>query len=169
MTRYLYADNLYETVADVEKAVTAFKVRLDNNPTDWCAVKPLIETRKIVIHSPSPEAPLDPDGSDEPKLVKSSSNNPVPVYTHIYGDPFSDEEINNLIGSNQNMYNVFAVHDGDNHTYVSEPEAMSLVSQMRTSYANWKNADKYFDTQVDEGQDSIEINVSNEDMTQYVS
>jgi len=169
MARYIYAHNAYKTVADVEKAVTAFKARLDNNPTDWCGVKLVTKTKLVAIHSPAPDAPLEPDGSDVPRLVKSSSNIPIAVETHDYGEPLNDEEIKNLVGSNQNFYNVFAVHDGDNHTYVSEPEAINIISNMRASYAKWKQVDKYYDTQVSEGEDNIEINVSNEDMTKYVS
>ena len=168
MTRYLYADNLYETVEDVEKAVTAFKLRLDNNPTDWCGIKPVTNTKTIAIHSPSSEKPIKPDGSDTPTIVKSASNTPTSVTAHEYGAPLTDDKIKNLVGSNTNFYNIFAVHDGDNHTYVSEPEAISFVTQMRTSYARWKKADKYYDTKVDDGQKPIEINVSNEDMSQYV-
>ena len=168
MTRYLYADNLYKTVAEVKKAVTAFKSRLDNNPTDWCGIKPVTNTKTIAIHSPSSEKPLEPDGSDTPTIVKSASNTPTSVTAHEYGAPLTDDEIKNLVGSNTNFYNIFAVHDGDNHTYVSEPEAMSLVTQMRTSYARWKKADKYFDTKVDDGQNAIEINVTNQDMSEYV-
>tara|TARA_Y100000015_G_scaffold32072_1_gene31811 strand:- start:436 stop:930 length:495 start_codon:yes stop_codon:yes gene_type:complete len=164
MTRYLYADNLYETVADVEKAVTSFKLRLDNNPTDWCGLRLVTESRILTVHSPS-SATLEPDGSDTPAIVKSSSSEPMAVNAYNYGDLLTDEQINGLFGSNENFYNVFAVHDGDNHTYVSEPEALNLISQIRTSYARWKKADKYYDMQVDGG---IEIDVSNEDMAQYV-
>ena len=164
MTRYLYADNLYETVADVEKAVTSFKLRLDNNPTDWCGLRLVTESRILTVHSPS-SATLEPDGSDTPTIVKSSSSEPMAVNAYNYGDLLTDEQINGLFGSNENFYNVFAVHDGDNHTYVSEPEALNLISQIRTSYARWKKADKYYDMQVDGG---IEIDVSNEDMAQYV-
>ena len=59
-----------ETVEDVEKAVTAFKLRLDNNPTDWCGIKPVTNTKTIAIHSPSSEKPIKPDGSDTPTIVK---------------------------------------------------------------------------------------------------
>jgi hypothetical protein len=36
---YVYANQSYDTQAEVEAAVTAFKTRLDNNPTDWVRVK----------------------------------------------------------------------------------------------------------------------------------
>jgi hypothetical protein len=36
---YFYAQQSYDTVAQVEAAITAFKSRLDNNPTDWATVK----------------------------------------------------------------------------------------------------------------------------------
>jgi hypothetical protein len=36
---YLYIGQQYETQSEVEAAVTAFKSRLDNNPTDWVDVQ----------------------------------------------------------------------------------------------------------------------------------
>jgi len=36
---YFYAQQSYDTQAQVEAAITAFKSRLDNNPTDWVTVK----------------------------------------------------------------------------------------------------------------------------------
>lgn len=35
---YIYANQTYNTTEEVEAAVTAFKSRLDNNPTDWVNV-----------------------------------------------------------------------------------------------------------------------------------
>ena len=37
--RYSYKQTEYETIEEVNAAVTALKSRLDNNPTDWCVVK----------------------------------------------------------------------------------------------------------------------------------
>jgi hypothetical protein len=37
--RYVYAQNDYQTIEEVNAAVTSLKNRLDNNPTDWCVVK----------------------------------------------------------------------------------------------------------------------------------
>lgn len=37
--RYVYKQTEYETIEEVNAAVTALKSRLDNNPTDWCVVK----------------------------------------------------------------------------------------------------------------------------------
>lgn len=165
MARYIYAHNAYTTVTKVEKAVTAFKTRLDNNPTDWCGVKPLIDSQVIFIQEDNSE----PIATSEDTIVKSTSTNTQPVRTYQYGDVLSDEEINALGGSSEKYYNVFAVHDGHNFTHVSEVETVEKVLQMRTSYAKWRQVDKYYDTQVSEGEDNIEINVSNEDMTKYVS
>jgi len=36
---YYYAQQTYDTKAEVDAAVVAFKDRLDNNPTDWVTVK----------------------------------------------------------------------------------------------------------------------------------
>lgn len=35
---YIYVNQTYNTMQEVEAAVTAFKLRLDNNPTDWVNV-----------------------------------------------------------------------------------------------------------------------------------
>ncbi len=164
MARYIYAHKAYETVTKVQEAVTAFKTRLDNNPTDWCGVKPLIDSQVISI----PEDNSEPIETAEDTIVKSTSTNIQSVRTYQYGDALSDEEINALGGESEKYYNVFAVHDGSNFTHISEVEVVEKVLQMRTSYAKWRQVDKYYDTQVSEGEDSIEINVSNEDMTKYV-
>ena len=164
MARYIYAHNAYKTVTKVKEAVTAFKTRLDNNPTDWCGVKPLIDSQVISI----PEDNSEPIETAEDTIVKSTSTNIQSVRTYQYGDALSDEEINALGGESEKYYNVFAVHDGSNFTHISEVEVVEKVLQMRTSYAKWRQVDKYYDTQVSEGEDSIEINVSNEDMTKYV-
>lgn len=39
MTTWIYNNEIYNTEAEVEAAVTALKSRLDNNPTDWVTVK----------------------------------------------------------------------------------------------------------------------------------
>jgi hypothetical protein len=36
---YNYNRQSYDTVTEVEAAVTELKTRLDNNPTDWCTAK----------------------------------------------------------------------------------------------------------------------------------
>lgn len=38
---YSYNQQQYETLEQVNSAVLALKIRLDNNPTDWCVVKVL--------------------------------------------------------------------------------------------------------------------------------
>ena len=142
MTRYLYAQVAYETVNDVEEAVTVMKARLDNNPTDWCVVKPSISSKTLRI-----------DGND--------------VVAYAYGDPLNDTQINAL-DSSDTVYNVFSVYDADNYTAVSEGDVAAKVTAMRRSYARWLALDKYFDSQVEEGAASITYNVTNEDMSGYV-
>ena len=39
MTTWIYNNEIYNTEAEVNAAVTALKSRLDNNPTDWVVVK----------------------------------------------------------------------------------------------------------------------------------
>ena len=142
MSRYIYASISYDTMDEVEAAVTAIKKRLDNNPTDWCVVKPMIN----------------------PRTIKISTGN---VIGYDSGEPLTDTQINSL-GSSENVYNVFAVYEGDNFTEVLESEVADKVKAMRKGYATWLNLTKYVDTQVEEGKDFILYNVTNEDMSGYV-
>ena len=142
MSRYIYADNAYDTVNAIEDAVTSIKTRLDNNPTDWCVVKPMIN----------------------PKTISTSSGD---IVGYEIGKPLTDTQINALNSSN-NLYNVFSVYDGDNFTEVLETNVSQKVKEMRTKYAKWLSLDKYYDSQVEEGADLITHNVTNEDMSGYV-
>jgi len=142
MSRYIYASISYDTMDEVEAAVTAIKKRLDNNPTDWCVVKPMIN----------------------PRTIKISTGN---VIGYDSGEPLTDTQINSL-GSSENVYNVFAVYEGDNFTEVLESEVADKVKAMRKGYATWLNLTKYVDTQVEEGKDFILCDVTNEDMSGYV-
>ena len=47
MSRYMYGNLTYETVSDVESAVRNMKDDLDNKPTTWCVVKPMINPKTI--------------------------------------------------------------------------------------------------------------------------
>ena len=142
MSRYIYADNAYDTVNAVEAAVTSIKTRLDNNPTDWCVVKPMIN----------------------PKTISTSSGD---IVGYEIGKPLTDTQINAL-NSSDNLYNVFSVYDGDNFTEVLETNVSQKVKEMRTKYAKWLDLEKYYDSQVEEGADLITHNVTNEDMSSYV-
>ena len=71
MSRYIYAELHMNTVDEVEAAVTAMKTRLDNNPTDWCVVKPMINPRTIAIYTGD-------------------------VIGYDYGKPLTDAQINAL-------------------------------------------------------------------------
>tara|TARA_Y100001938_G_C7859973_1_gene315056 strand:- start:1 stop:429 length:429 start_codon:yes stop_codon:yes gene_type:complete len=142
MSRYIYASISYDTMDEVEAAVTAIKKRLDNNPTDWCVVKPMIN----------------------PRTIKISTGD---VIGYDSGEPLTDTQINSL-SSSENVYNVFAVYEGDNFTEVLESEVADKVKAMRKGYATWLNLTKYVDTQVEEGKDFILCDVTNEDMSGYV-
>ena len=39
MSRYYYADVLYDTIDDLNTAITSMKNKLENNPTLWCSVR----------------------------------------------------------------------------------------------------------------------------------
>ena len=143
MTRYIYAQVAYETVDEVQEAVTAMKARLDNNPTDWCVVKPSISSKTLRI-----------DGNE--------------VVAYAYGNPLTDAEINELDRS-ETVYNVFSINDADNYTEVSEDNVAEKIRTMRASYGRWLSVDKYFDSQVEDGEALITHNVTNEDMSVYVT
>ena len=142
MSRYIYAETAYDTVDEVEAAVTAMKARLDNNPTDWCVVKPSVSSKTLRI-----------DGND--------------VVAYAYGDPLNDTQINAL-SSSDTVYNVFSINDAYNYTAVSEADVAAKVTALRKSYAKWLALNKYFDSQVEEGASLITYNVTNEDMSGYV-
>ena len=142
MAKYFYANTEYDTVEEVEAAVTAMKARLDNNPTDWCVVKPMINPRTIAIYSGD-------------------------VIGYDSGEPLTDAQIKALnddewLGGNT-VYNVYSVVDGDNFTEVSEALAAQKVRTMRLSYARWLVVNRYFN-----GETGAVMNVINEDMSGYV-
>ena len=143
MTRYIYAEVAYDTVDEVEDAVTAMKARLDNNPTDWCVVKPSISSKTFRI-----------DGNE--------------VVAYAYGNPLTDAEINEL-DTSETVYNVFSINDADNYTEVSEDNVAEKIRLMRASYGRWLAVNKYFDSQVEDGELLITHNVTNEDMSVYVT
>ena len=142
MSRYIYAETAYETVDEVEAAVTAMKARLDNNPTDWCVVKPMINV----------------------KTIKISTGD---VIGYDLGEKLTDAQINSL-GKSENVYNVFSIYEGDNFTEVLESDVAGKVTAMRKGYATWLNLTKYYDSKVEEGENLITYNVTNEDMSVYV-
>tara|TARA_B100001939_G_C16434460_1_gene402113 strand:+ start:65 stop:514 length:450 start_codon:yes stop_codon:yes gene_type:complete len=149
MNKYIYANNLYDTIDEVQEAVTAMKTRLDNNPTDWCVVKPMINPRTIAIYSGD-------------------------VIGYDSGEPLTDVQIKAL-GSSNNLYNIYSVYEGDNFTEVSEDYINQKVEALRTPYARRLELNKYFYVAgVMEGEvfNPIEeptvYNVTNEDMSGYV-
>lgn len=142
MSRYIYAQVAYDTVNEVEAAVTAMKARLDNNPTDWCIVKPAISSTTLQVN-----------GDD--------------IIAYQYGNPLNDTQINSL-SSSDTVYNVFSINEGDNYTAVSEANVAGKVTALRRGYARWLALDKYFDSQVEHGAALITYNVTNEDMSGYV-
>ena len=142
MPTYSYASKYYETVEEVEAAVTAMKTRLDNNPTDWCVVKPMINPRTIAIYSGD-------------------------VIGYDSGKPLTDEQINALnpdewLGGN-GVYNVYSINDGYNFTEASEALTAQKVRAMRIAYARWLIVNRYFVNET-----GAVMNVTNEDMSGYV-
>jgi len=121
MAKYTYAYQPYDTVEEVESAATTMKNNLDNKPTTWCVVKPMINPRTIHIYSGD-------------------------VIGYDSGDPLTDAEINSLSNSS-NVYNVYSINDGDNFTEVAEADVAEKVRDMRTSYARWLEVNKYYDNE----------------------
>ena len=140
MSQYVYAQTTYDSVPEVESAVTQMKYKLDNQPTQWCVVKPMINPRTIAIYSGD-------------------------VIGYDSGEPLTDAQINAL-SSSDTVYNVYSVDDGFNYTTVSEVDTITKVSEMRTSWARWNRVNVYVEITAEN--DMIEHNVTNEDMSGYV-
>lgn len=124
---YTYNRIQYDTVAEVEAAVTELKTRLDNNPTDWCTAKLL-------------------SGNAEDGWI-------VPPET------LSDSDILNPVVDSH--YNLSSIPDGTTFTAVVGSELAAAVNELRTSYANWIQANTI--TKVDT------YAPTNQDMSGYVS
>lgn len=142
MSRYMYGNITYETVSDVESAVRNMKDDLDNKPTTWCVVKPMINPKTINLSTGS--------------VVGWDSDNPL-----------TDTQIKALNKSDK-VYNVYSVHEGYNFTAISEADTVTKVNEMRTAYAKWKSVDEYYDMQVANDDPWIVHKVTNEDMSSYV-
>tara|TARA_B100000900_G_C20431359_1_gene655133 strand:- start:49 stop:507 length:459 start_codon:yes stop_codon:yes gene_type:complete len=147
--KWIYAGKAYNTVDEIQEAVTALKKRLDNNPTDWCVVKPMINPRTISIYSGD-------------------------VIGYDSGEPLTDEQINALDSSDK-VYNVFSIDEGDNYTEVSEELVAQKINALRKGYARWLDVTKYVyiegEMQGDNFQptkEAVIYNVTNEDMANYV-
>lgn len=121
MSRYFYATIPYETVTDVEAAVRNMKDTLDNKPTTWCVVKPMIN----------------------PKTIHLSTGDVIGWET---GDPLNDTQIKAL-SSSDTLYNVYAIQGGENLTDVKEKDVAAKVEVMRMVYANWADVTSYYDSQ----------------------
>ena len=140
MPQYSYAQTIYDDVPAVEAAVTEMKNTLDNKPTSWCVVKPMLHPRTITL---------------------STGN----VVVRDLGEPLTDAEINAL-GNSDTLYNVFSIHDGDNFTEVSEVDTANKVVLLRTYWAQWNNVTKYLE--IAEDFTVTEHNVTNQDLSNYV-
>ena len=95
MSEYNYAHTLYQSVDDVEAAVSALKNQLENNPTIWCTVKPQINTRLMQLV----------DGTE------------ITVFDD--GDALSDTEIMALSSSDDGLYHIYAISAEDLITKVA--------------------------------------------------
>ena len=120
MSRYIYTGKAYETLDELEAAVKDIKDTLDNKPTTWCVVKPMINRTVIEVSTGD-------------------------VIGYDSGDPLTDEEINALSDADK-IYNVFSVNAGDNFTEVPEDGVATKVRAMRKEYANWLRVHIYHDT-----------------------
>ena len=137
MDRYEYAGAAYKTIDEVKAAVTEIKNKLDNKPTTWCVVKPMINPKTITL-------------STGDIIVRDS------------GDPLNDAQIKAL-DSSSNLYNIYAIYEGDNFTELSEDNVVAKVNAMRGDYSRRFEVNKYFDYET-----KALMNVTNEDMSGYV-
>ena len=147
--KWIYAAKTYETVDEIQEAVTFLKKRLDGNPTDWCVVKPMINPRTIPL---------------------SSGN----VIGYDSGEPLTDTEINKLSSSDK-VYNVYSINDGYNFTEVPEKDVAQKVSALRVYYARGLDVTRYIYLEGEMKGDifypekeEVTYNVTNEDMSGYV-
>lgn len=141
---YVYAAGEYDTVSEVETAITNLKNTLDNNPTTWCQVK---------------ECTSAPSGG-----------------WIISGTKLSDSEILNL--DNTKNYNVSSQITGENYIGLSSTDASTKITNIRTGYAQWMNANQYLEIEtanttnangdIITTQTITEHTPSNEDMSGYV-
>lgn len=118
MSRYFYATVPYETVTDVESAVINMKDTLENKPTTWCVVKPMINPKTITLSTG------DVTGWES-------------------GEPLNDVQIKALSSSDA-VYNVYSIVSGDNFTEVEEKDVPVKVNEMRKFYANWAAVTSYY-------------------------
>ena len=97
------------------------KDTLDNKPTTWRVVKPMIN----------------------PKTIHLSTGDVIGWET---GDPLNDTQIKALSDADT-VYNVYAIQGGNNFTEVKEKDVSTKVSEMRKFYANWASVESYYDSQ----------------------
>ena len=100
----------------------------------------------------------------------------APTFSGLFLDG-SGSTIFSVDGSNGRLFGVtdevtgtvFSVNDADNYTEVSEASVAEKIRTMRASYGRWLAVDKYFDSLVENGELLISHNVTNEDMSVYVT
>jgi predicted nucleotidyltransferase len=119
MSKYEYGLVGYETLEEVEAAVTQMKDKLDNQPTQWCVVKPMINPRTIAIYSGD-------------------------VIGYDSGEALTDAQIKAL-STSDTLYNIYAVFEGDNLTELSEEEVVEKVNTLKRSFARIHEVNTYFD------------------------
>ena len=86
MTEYIYASQIYQSVSDVEAAVTALKNQLENNPKNG-AVKPQINIRQMTLFN-----------GDE-------------ITVWDVGDALGDAEIMAITPSDDGLYHIYSTQD----------------------------------------------------------
>lgn len=153
MTEYIYASQIYQSVGDVEAAVTALKNQLENNPTEWCVVKPQINIRQMTL----------------------ANGDEITVWDG--GDALSDAEIMALTPSDEGLYNIYSTLVGDNLSDLSAGDLLTKAALFRNLYARMLIADQYFEVTEDAGNLNSEdtenpdtgIDVTNEDMSVFMS
>tara|TARA_X000001036_G_C20609928_1_gene778570 strand:- start:109 stop:522 length:414 start_codon:yes stop_codon:yes gene_type:complete len=119
MSNYEYAANKYNTLDEVKAAVTDMKDKLDNKPTTWCVVKPMINPKTITL-------------SIGDTVVRDS------------GTPLNDAQIKAL-SSSDNVYNIYSINEGDNFIAVAEDVTVTKVNVIKLAYARMLQVNKYFD------------------------
>lgn len=77
--KYFYISNEYSSESDAQNSVTAFKLRLDNNPTDWM-------TAKEITGSSDDGWQISPTLLTDAELLSPSVDKTYMAYSKITGE-----------------------------------------------------------------------------------
>lgn len=127
--KYVYAANQYDTESDAQNAVSAVKLRLDNNPTDWM-------TAKEIIGSPESGWQMQPIRLTDSELLNPASDKTYMAYSKTLGEnvmPLTASELEAKRNTYRAAYaqslsvTVITKTDDENLTTASSEEIQTIV------------------------------------------